>query len=203
MRLLIATHNISKFARYKNLLSNFSNIEIVSLRDLGISVKVDEPFDTAHENAVYKAEKYSRVSGLPTLAIDESVRTNFLPENEQPGVYVRRFADHSKEMTDEETLSLWKTIFMKYPESNKEFIWDYSIVYLNPDSGRKEYVKAIAQSQVADDFSGICLPGYPMSSFLIVPGTSKPHAELTDGEKLNADKAIFAKFLQNFGEWIA
>ncbi|WP_420917084.1 non-canonical purine NTP pyrophosphatase [Dictyobacter halimunensis] len=78
MKILLATHNPSKFERYNNLLREVANLELVSLQGVSISEKVDEPFATAKENAIHKAVKYARISQLPTLAVDEAVTTNFL-----------------------------------------------------------------------------------------------------------------------------
>lgn len=105
MKILIATHNQSKFKRYYNLLVDIPQIELISLSELGINDKVDEPFDNALENAIHKAKTYGNLSNLITLAIDDECHTNFLPSNEQPTVYVRRLNKDKKEFTDTEVLS--------------------------------------------------------------------------------------------------
>ena len=202
MKILIATHNPAKFERYRQLLKDIPGITLVSLTDLRITQKVDEPFSTARENAIHKAKFYASLSHLPTLAIDEATKTNFLPDNEQPGVFVRRFANTDKEMTDEEQLKYWKQIFDKYPEENKEFEWDFSIAYSTPDKHQLYIDQAIMLTSVAKNFSPTLVPGYPMSSFLIHKGTNKPHAELTEEEKLHADREIFQSFIKNFSNWI-
>lgn len=202
MKVIIATHNPAKLKRYYRMLNTVDGIELVSLSDLQIAQKVDEPFSSAKENAVYKAKEYASFTGLPTLSIDEAVSTNFLPENEQPGVYVRRFADKNHEMTDEEALLLWRKILANSPQQNKEFIWDYSIAFYNPEHQKMYYTKAINVARVAHEFSKTVIPGYPMSSFMIYQGTDRPNAELSETEKLEADKKIFKEFIAVFPEWI-
>lgn len=70
---------------------------MLSLSDLGITVKIAEPHETAEENARHKVRKYAKLTNLPTLSLDEAAHTNFPPENEQPGVYVRQVADRQTE----------------------------------------------------------------------------------------------------------
>lgn len=199
MKVLIATHNPAKLLRYQRLLAVFPNVELVSLTDLGITTKVDEPFETAKENAVYKAEEYSKISGLPTLSVDESVMTNFLPDNEQPGVYVRRFADKTHEMTDLEALEIWRKVIQENPHEDQQFIWDYSIAFFNPVTKESKYCKVVNIARVAKEFSKKVIPGYPMSSFMIYQGTSKPAADLAESEAIEADREIFHNFIEEFG----
>jgi XTP/dITP diphosphohydrolase len=173
MKLVIATHNHSKFERYQRMLQGSDGIDILSLSDLGITDKVAEPFTTAKENAIHKAKEYAKITQLPTLAIDEAVSTNFLPANEQPGVYVRRYADRHHEMSDDEQLVFWKKIFDVYPQQNKQFIWDFQIAFFNSQKNELFTSQSEMISFVAQTFSQQTEPGYPMSTFLIAKGTEK------------------------------
>lgn len=202
MKLLVATHNPSKFQRYKRLLNGIPNLELLSLVDVGITDKVNEPFYNARDNAEYKAKEYAKMSGLPTIAIDEATSTNFLPDNEQPGVFVRRFTNKEKEMTDEESLAVWHELFQKYPQNPKRFIWDFSIAYYNPQFDELHYSKVIMKSTVAEKFSDQIEKGYPMSSFLVVDGSTKPYVQLSDEEKLEVDKSFFKDFIHDFKSWV-
>lgn len=202
MRILFATHNPAKLQRYKNILNEFTHIELISLKDIGISQKVEEPFPTSKENAIYKAKEYAQLSHLPTLAVDEAVNTNFLPKDEQPGVYVRRYANKETTLTDEEMLHVWKEIFKEYPQKDKQFIWEFSIAFYNVATSQFHYTRAIMLSDVAEVFSKTRQKGYPMSSFLTHKGTNKPYAELSETEKLNADKETLKDFIKEFPRWI-
>ena len=202
MKVVIATHNQSKFIRYKELLKDIPDIELVSLTELGITKKIEEPYKSAAENALHKAIEYAKITNLPTLAIDEAVSTNFLPQNEQPGVYVRRYANKEHEMTDEEVLALWEKIFKENTVTNKQFIWDFQIAFYNPNNNQLFTDKIEMTSTVAPYFSDKREPGYPMSSFLIVEGTDKPRVELSEHEKVAVDKIHYKNFINNFKSWI-
>ncbi|OGH12540.1 MAG: hypothetical protein A2857_01130 [Candidatus Levybacteria bacterium RIFCSPHIGHO2_01_FULL_36_15] len=203
MKIVIATHNPAKFKRYKRLLKDLLGIEFISLENLGIIDRISEPFDNAKENAIFKAKEYAKLTGYSTLAVDEQMKTNFLPREKQPGVFVRRIKKNSQEATDEEVLKYWEKIFYKYPQENKKFIWDFYIVLYNPATNKSYYWKVIQIATAAKKFSNILEPGYPMSSFLIHSQTNKPYSELSEDEKLNVDKKIFHKFVRDFKNLIS
>ncbi|MGE0206832.1 MAG: non-canonical purine NTP pyrophosphatase, partial [Candidatus Babeliales bacterium] len=68
-KLLIATHNKGKLQLFKNYLASL-DYDILSLDDVGITYDVEETGLTYEENARKKAEAYSEISGLLTLAED-------------------------------------------------------------------------------------------------------------------------------------
>lgn len=203
MKVLIATHNQSKLKRYKKILEIFESIELVSLTDLGITEKVEENFATNTENALHKAKVYGELSGLITVAADEALMTNFLPDNEQPGVYARRFSKDKSELTDDEVITVWHEIFKLYPQPDKQFIWDFAVAYYNPqnDSSGVECVEQI--SYIAKHLSTVRHPGYPMSSFLTSTNGGKPYTELSQSENDATDAKNFANFVSSFGKWLS
>lgn len=194
MKLLLATHNQGKIKRYRNLFASVKNIELITLADLGVTTKVDEPFSTPEENSIHKAREYGRLSQLPTIAIDEAVTTNFLPDNEQPGVLVRRFKEN-RELSDLEILDLWRGIFKNYPNQDLKFIWDFSLSYYHSETEVLQTIKAGQTDTVAMEFSKLVDPGYPMSSFMIPQNSCKTYSELTDDEYLVVDKSNLKPFL--------
>ena len=89
MKVLFATGNPAKVRHYGERLAD-QGIEIVTLKDLGIEIDVDESGKHPAENAVIKAEAYHMASGLPTIAMDDGLFLDNLPEELQPGTHVRR-----------------------------------------------------------------------------------------------------------------
>lgn len=195
MKVLLATHNQGKIKRYQALFANLEDLELITLADLKITAKIDEPFATAAENSLHKAKYYGQLAGLVTIAIDEAVRTNFLPDNEQPGVLVRRFRKN-RELTDEEVLVIWQEILQAYPQTKHQFIWDFSLSYYNPISKEAKTASAVQINTVATNFSKIINPGYPMSSFLVPIGFNRPYSELNEAEKLLVDQKNLAPFVE-------
>lgn len=202
MEVLIATHNQAKFKRYKKILESISNLEIVSLLDVGILEKVEENFETNNENALHKAKIYGELSGKITLVIDEAVMTNFLPDNEQPGVYVRRFGNGKKELSDKEVISAWKEIFNLYPQDDKKFIWNFALAYFNPQNSSMESFQVEQISYVAHKFSDKDTGGYPMSAILSPFKGGEAYLEIIETAREQVDRENFAYFLEVFDKWL-
>jgi inosine/xanthosine triphosphate pyrophosphatase family protein len=203
MKILLATHNVSKLERYKKILKAIDFIELVSLADLNITEKVEENHETNTENALHKARTYGKISGLTTVAIDEALMTNFLPDNEQPGVYARRLNKDKKELTDKEVIETWKKIFKLYPQEDKQFIWSFAIAFYNP-ANNSEGVKCIQQiSYIAKYFSTLGTNGYPMSTFLSSTKNGNPYIEMGQKEKDEKDNKNFRALIREFKKWIA
>lgn len=202
MKILIATHNQSKLKRYQKILKSIGLVDLISLNDIEITEKADENFATNTENALHKARTYGDLSGLITVAIDEALMTNFLPDNEQPGVYARRFTKNKAELTDQELTDVWKEIFNLYPQTDKKFIWSFAVAYYNPNT-KTEGVECVEQiSYVAKYFSDVKHTGYPMSSFLSPTKDGKPYTETSDEENDQRDLKIFSNFTAAFKKWL-
>lgn len=202
MKILIATHNPAKFNRYKKLIDFCADgIETISLSDLKIVEKVEENFSNATDNAIHKAKEYAKLSNLPTIGVDEAVLTNFLPDNEQPGVYARRFSKNKAELSDQELLNVWLEIFKQYPQEDKIFEWDFSVAFFDPKSkflGVSEFQQL---SHVGDYISEKCEKGYPLSSILTPQKGGRVYVDLSDEEKFEVDKEHFASFFVDFPKW--
>jgi len=200
MELLIATHNEAKFNRYKNLLADIPGLSMQSLSGANIHQKIEEPYSTSIENAIHKAKEYARLAMKTTLAIDESVRTNFLPNDEQPGVFVRRM-NKGHELTDQAVLAFWKETFKKYPHKDRRFIWEFGIACCSPSEVLSSTIVK-REDRVSENFSDVVVKGYPMDSFLIQPGLDRPASECAQEEKTAADKKVFSEFVAEFRQWL-
>ena len=89
MKLALATNNQHKIQEMRAILGN-SFEELLSLKELGIDVNVEETGETLEENALLKAREITRLSGLPSLADDTGLMVDAL--NGAPGVYSARYA---------------------------------------------------------------------------------------------------------------
>ncbi|MGQ9676286.1 MAG: XTP/dITP diphosphatase [Chloroflexota bacterium] len=87
--LLIATNNEGKLREYRDLLAGLP-VQLVSLREAGVDIEVEETGQTFAENAVLKASCYARASGLCTLADDSGLEVDAL--GGEPGVMSSRYA---------------------------------------------------------------------------------------------------------------
>ena len=88
MKFVLATHNPGKLKEMGAILARFG-VEVVSPRDLGITVDVEETGTTFAENAMLKAKAICAASGLPAIADDSGLCVDAL--NGGPGVYSARY----------------------------------------------------------------------------------------------------------------
>lgn len=88
-RLLIATNNAGKTAEIKAILGDFYD-EVVSLKDAGIMLEVEEDGESFEENAVKKAREAAAVAGCDALADDSGLCVDAL--DGAPGIYSARYA---------------------------------------------------------------------------------------------------------------
>lgn len=91
---LIATTNSAKFAEFKLEFADLP-FNFVSLNDIKLgNLKVDEPYQTLWENALYKAKTYAQKSKLLTIAEDSGI---FIKELQgAPGVSSKLVAPTEK-----------------------------------------------------------------------------------------------------------
>jgi XTP/dITP diphosphohydrolase len=87
-KILVATHNQGKVAEYADLLSD-SDINWMSLDDIGLLAEVEETGSTFLANAQLKAAEYAKMSGLLTLADDSGLIVDALDGT--PGVKTARY----------------------------------------------------------------------------------------------------------------
>lgn len=87
-RLLLATNNPGKAAEFRQLLDG-CGWEIVTPRDIGLDLDVEETGETYEENARAKALAGAHASGLVTLADDSGIEIDAM--GGEPGVQSARF----------------------------------------------------------------------------------------------------------------
>lgn len=89
IKLLYATHNHSKIYNMKRRLEGLP-IEIVTPKDLGIQLEIVEDGQSAIVNAIKKAQAYFEYTHIPTIGADSGLYIENIPEEKQPGLFVRR-----------------------------------------------------------------------------------------------------------------
>lgn len=107
-KLIVASNNIKKIKEIKEILSKYP-IEIMSLKEAGIDIDIEENGDTFMENAYIKAsEIYKILDNAMVLADDSGLTVDCL--GGAPGVYSARFAgEHGNDKkNNEKLLSLLK-----------------------------------------------------------------------------------------------
>lgn len=182
-KILIATTNPGKFGEFSDFLKDLS-AELVSLKDLGITEKVEETGKTFKENAVLKAVFYAKRSNLPTLADDGGFEIDAL--GGEPGVRSHRWIHSDREDEDEEliqyTISRMKQLSRL--DNGKRGAQLRVVVAFALPSGFVKAGEAKIRGIVAENPSKARFKGFPYRSLLYLPEIGKfyNHDELTDDE---------------------
>ena len=91
MRICAATGNAGKLRELRRILEAQGH-EVVSQKELGITIEPNETGTTFEANALIKAETICKASGLPTIADDSGLCVDAL--DGAPGVYSARYCGH-------------------------------------------------------------------------------------------------------------
>lgn len=101
MRIVVATGNAHKLKELSDIFGGM--IELISMKEAGVSGEIEENGDTFEANACIKAEAVARATGLPALADDSGLSVDAL--GGAPGVYSARYAgDHGDDQANNDLL---------------------------------------------------------------------------------------------------
>jgi len=128
MKLAIATNNAHKLQEIRAILSGQFD-ELLSLKDLGIDVDVEETGTTLEENALLKARTIQELCHMPTLADDTGLMVDAL--DGAPGVYSARYA--GEEHNDANNRALLLKNLQNEQNRKAHFATVIAIVYPNGD----------------------------------------------------------------------
>ena len=178
MKVLFATGNPAKVKRYKESLEK-NGIELITIKDIGINLNIDENGKDAIENAYIKAKAYYDATGIPTIGMDNNLFIDGIDESLQPGTHVRRVG--GRQLSDEEMI-IYYTRLVKEHGGKLQAKWVYGMVVITDKS-----CDELTWSKDKFYFvSTPCLkrnPGYPLDSISIIPKFNKYLVELSDEER--------------------
>jgi len=179
MEILIATKNEAKIKKYSTML-DVLGIEYKTLKDFESDIKVEENGNTPKENSVIKAKAYYETFNMPILADDSGLILDKLPQEKQPGVFVRRY--NGKELSDDEMIEIYsKEIETVGGETTGGFVIAITIidengnVHINEMKHDRLFVAKPCEERT---------PGYPMNSLIYDKKTSKYLAQVYEGKNI-------------------
>ncbi|MDE5538966.1 MAG: non-canonical purine NTP pyrophosphatase [Bacilli bacterium] len=193
MKVLFATTNPAKIKFYAEALKN-AGLEVLTLKDLDINMKVEENGKTALENAYLKAKGYYDIAHIPTIGIDDNLYIEGIPDNLQPGTHVRRV--NGRELNDDEMLEYYQKLVDDH--GNKLVAkWVYGLVIYD-GTNKYEYSWSKNDFYLVANPSAKRHPGYPLDSISIDPLTNKYFTELTEEDKKNCNNIYYENDIIKF-----
>ena len=122
-RLLVATGSAHKLIELQRLFGDLP-IDLVTLRDVGITDEAPEDGATFEENALQKARWYAEASSEWTLADDSGLEVAAL--NGAPGVYTRRYA--GPDATDQQNYEKLLTEIAGVADRSARFVCTMALI---------------------------------------------------------------------------
>ena len=177
MKVLFATSNQAKVRNYKESLSK-KGIKLLTLKDIDTHIPVEESGKNAIENAYIKAKSYYDELKIPTIGMDNNLFIEGIPEDLQPGVFVRRI--NGKELNDDEMILYYTKLVKEYGGKLKAR-WVYGMVLIAND-------KTYEFNWSYDNFYLVSIvnekrnPGYPLDSISIDEKTNKYFVDMTEND---------------------
>lgn len=161
---------------YKSFLKDL-DLELVTLKDLGITEDFEEICDTFEENARGKAEFYSKLSGLPTLADDSGVEIPFY--DMAPGVRTKRWDGIGK--NDDHYLKFILEKIKAIPQEQR--VGQLRAVLALTIDGKTYMSEGVIKGNLTDKaYQESTTYGYPWDRVFIIPELNKYYEELTGDE---------------------
>lgn len=193
-KVLFATGNESKALRFKDGLLK-REIEIITINDLDKEIEVVENGANAIENALIKARSYAKEIDIPVFAMDDNLYIENIPEDKQPGMYVRRV--NGKRLTDEEMLEYYSNLAHTYaPDGKLTCRWVYGIAVIN-NKKESTYTWSKDDFYLVDKPTSKIDPGYPLNSISVNKKLNKYFTDMTseDKENVKEDETDVVEFI--------
>lgn len=174
-KIVFATLNEGKVKEIKEILGDFE-IEVLSMKEMGINIDVEENGSTFEENSLIKARALSKLTGLPALADDSGLVVDYL--NGEPGIYSARYLGRDTDYDYKNNYIINELSDAKAEERSARFVCVISLVL--PD-GREFTKMGIMEGLIGYEQKGE--NGFGYDPIFYLPEYGKTSAELSPSEK--------------------
>ncbi len=174
-RIVFATGNAGKMKEVRMILADLG-AEVVSMKEAGISVDIEENGRTYEENALIKARAVAAATGDIVLADDSGLEVDGL--NGEPGVYSARYLGEDTPYSVKNANLIERLVGV--PEEKRTARFVCAIAAVLPD-GRELTTRASIEGRIGYEEKGS--GGFGYDPIFYVPELRKTTAELTEEEK--------------------
>ena len=166
-KIIFATGNKDKMKEIRMILSDL-DVEILSMKEAGISVDIEENGTTFEENALIKANAVAAYTDAIVLADDSGLEIDYL--NKEPGVYSARYAGdaHNSEANMKKLLKDMEGI-----ENRKA---QFRTVFVLIIDGKEHLFEGIVKGEITKNRKGAS--GFGYDPIFIPEGYTQTFAEM-------------------------
>jgi len=172
---LLGSNNAHKLGEFRAYLEPHGFC-VLSPKDLGISLAVEETGRAFAENALLKAKAYQAGSKLITVADDSGLIVDAL--NGEPGVYSARYGGAQTSDSDRTELVLRRLRAVPEPFRTARFIAAIAVVC---PTGHAEVFEKTVEGTIAAEPRG--QGGFGYDPIFLYPGMGRTFAEMSTAEK--------------------
>lgn len=171
--IILASNNKDKVKEVKEILKGY---DIISMKEAGIDVDIEENGTTFEENALIKARAIMKLTGQITMADDSGLEIDYL--NKAPGVYSARFMGHDTSYDIKNKALIQKLEGVKGSDRSGRFVSAIAVCF--PD-GREIVKRGTMEGLIAEEIKGD--NGFGYDPIVYLPEYGKTSGELAPEEK--------------------
>lgn len=171
--IILASNNKDKVKEVKEILKGY---DIISMKEAGIDVDIEENGTTFEENALIKARAIMKLTGQITMADDSGLEIDYL--NKAPGVYSARFMGHDTSYDIKNKALIQKLEGVKGSDRSGRFVCAIAVCF--PD-GREIVKRGTMEGLIAEEIKGD--NGFGYDPIVYLPEYGKTSGKLAPEEK--------------------
>lgn len=171
--IILASNNKDKVKEVKEILKGY---DIISMKEAGIDVDIEENGTTFEENALIKARAVMKLTGQITMADDSGLEIDYL--NKAPGVYSARFMGHDTSYDIKNKALIQKLEGVKGSDRSGRFVCAIAVCF--PD-GREIVKRGTMEGLIAEEIKGD--NGFGYDPIVYLPEYGRTSGELAPEEK--------------------
>lgn len=171
--IILASNNKDKVKEVKEILKGY---DIISMKEAGIDVDIEENGTTFEENALIKARAIMKLTGQITMADDSGLEIDYL--NKAPGVYSARFMGHDTSYDIKNKALIQKLEGVKGSDRSGRFVCAIAVCF--PD-GREIVKRGTMEGLIAEEIKGD--NGFGYDPIVYLPEYGRTSGELALEEK--------------------
>ena len=171
--IILASNNKDKVKEVKEILKGY---DIISMKEAGIDVDIEENGTTFEENALIKARAIMKLTGQITMADDSGLEIDYL--NKAPGVYSARLMGHDTSYDIKNKALIQKLEGVKGSDRSGRFVCAIAVCF--PD-GREIVKRGTMEGLIAEEIKGD--NGFGYDPIVYLPEYGKTSGELAPEEK--------------------
>lgn len=175
VKIIFATGNQGKVNEIREILKDV-NAEVITMKEAGVDVDIDENGTTFEENAVIKAKTIMEITGCLTLADDSGLEVDYL--NKEPGIQSARYMGHDTSYDIKNQSIIDKLDGVEEAKRTARFVCAIAAAF--PD-GRVETVRATMEGTIAHEIAGG--NGFGYDPIFYLPERGCTSAEISTEEK--------------------